>query len=415
MIALKCNLPDGWKLVPLAELCEINPTKPRGFARTADAPTTFIPMEAVDEKTGAVVTPQVRPYGAVARGYTYFEEGDVIFAKITPCMQNGKTAILTGLLNGIGFGSTEFHVFRAKPGVDSRWIYHLLRTAEFRRKAEENFEGSAGQRRVPEDFLKAVHVPVIESAENRTGVIEQLDERISRLNKVRPVAEQQFEAASRFPSAMLQDFFETHDSFIGWSRVRVADAVDTKIKMFDKRTFEKSEFMYIDITSVDNTEKRITAPRVIPAKDAPSRATYFVRPGDILISTVRPNLNAVALVGTEHDGAVCSSGFCVLRFKEGFCAQYFFHHFLSPQFVTAVTALVQGAMYPAISDDDVMEFVIPSPVTFEEQTAVAARLESRFDAALRLRRAAKRQLDVLSALPAAILREFFHFGNGVHA
>ena len=214
---------------------------------------------------------------------------------------------------------------------------------------------------------------------------------------------------------MLQDFFNTHESFKGWLRVRVADAVDTTIKVFDKRTFEKPEFTYIDITSVDNTEKRISAPRVIPTKDAPSRATYFVRSDDILISTVRPNLNAVALVGAEHDGAVCSSGFCVLRFKEGFCARYFFHHFLSPQFVSAVTALVQGAMYPAISDDDVKEFVIPSPTTLEEQTAIAARLHSRFDNALRLRRAAKQQLDALSALPAAVLRDFFNLGNEVHA
>src|SRR5206468_7822389 len=106
--------------------------------------------------------------------------------------------------------------------------------------------------------------------------------------------------------------------------------------------------------------KRVVSAKTVPTKSAPSRATYIVRTGDILIATVRPNLNAVVKIEPVYDGAVCSSGFCVLRFKEGFYADYFFYFFLSPQFVSAVTALVQGAMYPAIGDDDVRAFRLPA-------------------------------------------------------
>ena len=106
------KLPPGWRWVKLGEVCKINPRSPRDFTRSLDTPTTFIPMAAINEKTGTVTGPQIVPYYRVAKGYTYFEEGDVLFAKITPCMQNGKHVIARNLIDRIGFGTTEFHVLR---------------------------------------------------------------------------------------------------------------------------------------------------------------------------------------------------------------------------------------------------------------------------------------------------------------
>ncbi len=87
--------PAGWEMLPLGEVCEVNPKRPR-LDRHDDEPTSFLPMAAVDEVDGVIVDLQVRPYDAVKRGYTYFQEGDVLFAKITPSMQNGKAAIARG-------------------------------------------------------------------------------------------------------------------------------------------------------------------------------------------------------------------------------------------------------------------------------------------------------------------------------
>lgn len=87
------ELPKGWRWVRLGEVCEINPSRPKNFKRSPDAPTTFVPMAAVDEKTGIITKSEIVPYSKVAKGYTYFEENDVLFAKITPCMQNGKHVI----------------------------------------------------------------------------------------------------------------------------------------------------------------------------------------------------------------------------------------------------------------------------------------------------------------------------------
>ena len=99
-------LPDGWRWGRLGEVCEVNPRRP-SIDRSDETPTTFIPMEAVDAKSGAANL-HVRPFGEIKKGYTYFAEGDVLFAKITPCMQNGKHAIARDLLDGIGFGTTRY-------------------------------------------------------------------------------------------------------------------------------------------------------------------------------------------------------------------------------------------------------------------------------------------------------------------
>src|SRR5437879_177790 len=146
------ELPAGWRWAKLGEIGEINPRRPKGFRRDDRAPTTFVPMAAVDAIRGVIAGPQIRPYKAVANGFTYFAEGDVLFAKITPCMQNGKHAIATGLIDGLGFGTTEFHVLRPLDYVTSEWIHYFVRQPSFLREAEENFRGAVGQQRVPPEF-----------------------------------------------------------------------------------------------------------------------------------------------------------------------------------------------------------------------------------------------------------------------
>src|SRR5436190_22434472 len=101
-----------WPNKPLGEVCTLNPKIEASKTHSSESEVTFVPMVAVDEGEGIIARPELRPYNKVAKGYTPFRENDVLFAKITPCMQNGKAAIARGLRNGRGFGSTEFHVLR---------------------------------------------------------------------------------------------------------------------------------------------------------------------------------------------------------------------------------------------------------------------------------------------------------------
>ncbi|MGH9343639.1 MAG: hypothetical protein ACRD19_07760 [Terriglobia bacterium] len=150
--------------IPFSELVEVNPhVDLRGLHD--EAQVSFIPMSDVSD-SGRWLGRQERCLADVRVGYTSFAEGDLLFAKITPCMENGKGALASSLVNGIGFGSTEFHVLRARDGTDPRFIFHWLQSTQLRRRALAFMGGSAGQQRVQEDFFDHFRIP-------RTDPIEQ--------------------------------------------------------------------------------------------------------------------------------------------------------------------------------------------------------------------------------------------------
>jgi type I restriction enzyme S subunit len=152
--------PKGWPMAALGDVCTINPRLDKHQKPTADSIVTFVPMAAVDGIRGEVVIIEPRNYASVAKGFTPFIKDDVLFAKITPCMENGKAAIVPELVGGYGFGSTEFHVLRSTEHLHKAWLFGFVRREVFRQQAKLNFSGTAGQQRVPVDFLKTLSVPV---------------------------------------------------------------------------------------------------------------------------------------------------------------------------------------------------------------------------------------------------------------
>ena len=163
-------------------------------------------MPAVNERNGAITRPEVKPYQAVRKGYTYFEEGDVLFAKITPCMQNGKHAIARDLLDGIGFGSTEFHVLRPGERVTAEWVHFYLRQARVLEEATAHFEGSVGQQRVPADFLRRLQIPLPPVAEQRR-LTTALQAQLAAADAARTAAETQLATLRSLPAALLRQLF----------------------------------------------------------------------------------------------------------------------------------------------------------------------------------------------------------------
>ena len=167
----------GWGLRSLGECCELNPKKGSDRRLTSGIEVSFIPMTAVSEN-GAIKTSEKKTYDEVKVGFTYFAENDVLFAKITPCMENGKGAVAVDLCNGIGFGSTEFHVLRPLAGRSNPyWLYSLTVFDTFRKDATANMTGSAGQRRVPSIFLDKykVTLPPLELQNQFADFVHQVD------------------------------------------------------------------------------------------------------------------------------------------------------------------------------------------------------------------------------------------------
>jgi type I restriction enzyme S subunit len=165
----------GWGLSKLGLCCELNPKRPKGISD--DTMVSFVPMSAVSEK-GHMDCSDVKPYGDVKKGFTYFAENDVLFAKITPCMENGKGAVAVGLSNQIGAGSTEFHVLRPIRGKsDPYWLYIITMFAEFRTGARKVMTGSGGQLRVPISYLEnyPITLPPYSLQQQFAEIVKQSD------------------------------------------------------------------------------------------------------------------------------------------------------------------------------------------------------------------------------------------------
>ncbi|MCS2848180.1 restriction endonuclease subunit S [Bacteroides thetaiotaomicron] len=164
------------ELKRLGECCILNPRRPNIALCDTDK-VSFIPMPAVSED-GYLVDMTDEEYGKVKKGFTYFENNDVLFAKITPCMENGKGAIVHGLTNGIGMGSTEFHVLRPINGISSPyWLLALTRMPIFRERAAKNMSGTGGQKRVSASYLDhfMVGLPAIEEQRRFEAIYRQAD------------------------------------------------------------------------------------------------------------------------------------------------------------------------------------------------------------------------------------------------
>ena len=165
----------GWGITTLGECCELNPKRPRDI--DDELLVSFVPMPAVSED-GKIDCSDIKPYKEVRKGFTYFAENDVLFAKITPCMENGKGAVAKGLEGGIGSGSTEFHVLRPIAGKSNPyWLYILTMFESFRVGARKVMTGTGGQLRVPIGYLNdyPITLPPIDLQDRFEEFVHQSD------------------------------------------------------------------------------------------------------------------------------------------------------------------------------------------------------------------------------------------------
>ena len=187
---------------PLQEYVDINPRVE--LTEIDDQETVgFIPMSAVSDGATGEYTFTERPLEEVRKGYTPFADGDILWAKITPCMQNGKSCIVEGLPNGIGFGSTEFHVLRVRnAGVSKEFVKEFVSQKALRQVATYAFTGSAGQQRVPPEFLANLPFPAI-PREEQTQIVAIIESTRSEARRLRVEAESGWHEAKEWFEAQL--------------------------------------------------------------------------------------------------------------------------------------------------------------------------------------------------------------------
>lgn len=171
----------GWEIRQIQEVAEVNPRIDKK-AIPDDMEVSFVPMPAVEAESGEIDVSQIKLAKDAKKGFTAFLQGDVLFAKITPCMENGKMAIAPALVNDYGFGSTEFHVLRPRKGMDAKYLYYYVSSKSFRGEAERFMTGAVGQKRVPTTYIKEAAIPVA-PIEDQRRIVAEIEKQFSRLDE----------------------------------------------------------------------------------------------------------------------------------------------------------------------------------------------------------------------------------------
>lgn len=394
----------NWPKKQLSEVAQINPRRtPR--EREDATSTSFVPMEAVDEILGEVTQTISQPYSKVKKGYTYFENGDVIFAKITPCMQNGKHAVVNGLIDGFGFGSTEFHVIRASEEIIPEWIHYYLRRKQTLDAALKTFTGTVGQQRVPDAFLANLEIPV-PRPETQRQIAARLKAQLAEVETARQTAKAQLRNVAALKKKALESLFT---NIPNW--VPIGDAA----KLQSGYAFKSDNFKNSGVHLLRNANIR-------PGKvywddavflsecDSVKYPGYALSTGDVLISLDRPIISSgikVARVGANDLPALLVQR--VGRFlidPQKLDADYLYAYLQTDLFISKISGHDQSLGVPHISPAQVEAIEIPLP-EISVQRELSKQLNDVTNTWQVAVAAMQSQLNDLSKLPKAILAQAF--------
>ena len=193
-----------WNFTSIGTVCDINPkTVLPDFSD--DSIVSFLPMPTVEAETGAF-SPETVEYKKVKKGSTKFQNNDVLFAKITPCMENGKSCVVRDLIQGVGFGSTEFHVLRCHAGMLPEYVFYFVVQKVFRSKAISFMTGAVGQKRVPADYLRDCEIPVPTLAEQER-IVAEIESRFERADALETAVDRALNDAEKLKQAVLKKAF----------------------------------------------------------------------------------------------------------------------------------------------------------------------------------------------------------------
>ncbi|HZR89958.1 MAG TPA: restriction endonuclease subunit S [Bradyrhizobium sp.] len=369
---------SAWPLCELGDVIEINPRQPKDIAAAQEI--SFVPMAAVNEIHGAIADRQVREFGAVSKGFPTFAEGDVLFAKITPCMENGKVAIASNLVNGIGAGSTEFYVLRPSRSILPEYVFHFVRRQSFREACKANFTGSAGQQRVPRSYLERVLLPLPPLEEQRriAGLLDRAAEIRRRADAARA------KARAIIPALFLDMFGDPATNPKRWRALSFGDALlsGPQNGLYRPASDYGDGTRILRIDSFDDgsisDQRNLKRLRI----DAANREKFGLHEGDIVVNRVNspPQLGKAVLIPALEEPTVFESNMMRMRVSP---------EILLPAVVGAMLqlgsvrqALIKNAKHAinqsSINQGDVMGVVVFSPplqlqTIFAEQ---AQRLEA---------------------------------------
>jgi type I restriction enzyme S subunit len=365
-----------WNIFKMCEVAEINPRRPREINSLADDfQVAFVPMPAVNQHLGIIDGAEVRPLKEVRKGFTYFEEGDVLFAKITPCMQNGKSAIARGLMNGLGFGSTEFHVIRPhNDKVIAEWLWYFVRQLHFRQEATHHFRGAVGQQRVPPKYLANAQIPLPKSITDQRRIIDRVEEcmvRVEEIENLKSSANQEFQAL--IPAA-LEDIFHNN----GFQEIPLFDLLREKPK--NGVYLSKGEYVEsggIPIIRMGEMFRRFEVEEKVEKSVKTNKKLqddYGLLEGDVLVarrSIVYEGSGSMAMVTKSNQGGIFESSIIRLRLDTNkILPQFLVAFFHSREGFFRRMSITKKATISGINQQGLKQLLVPCPSIQQQEASL---------------------------------------------
>ena len=389
----------SWPTKKLATVAQINPRR-ASIERGDSVPTSFVPMEAVDEILGEVTQVLTQPYSKVKKGYTYFESGDVIFAKITPCMQNGKHAVVRNLIDGFGFGSTEFHVIRASEEIVPEWIHYYLRRKQTLDAALKTFTGSVGQQRVPSTFLEDLDIPVPDPDLQRQ-IAARLKAQLAEVETARQAVQVQLRDAAFLRQRLLRQTFDAladgpHKALGEWASTTSGSTPSRG----DKRYWSPAEIPWVKTGEV--VFAPITRTEEAISKQALAECSLTLLPlQTVLIAMYGQGKTRGQSAILEIEATTNQACFAILP-NDTWDADFLHHWLMASYDDLRSLSDGRGGNQANLNGGLLNALEIPAP-DIDDQQRIVARLKKQLAEADDLRTALEQQLRDLDALPQRIL------------
>ena len=398
----------GWQTKVLADVCQIRPPKAGARERlSCKELVSFVPMEDLGIGQKILAPTQTKPLEDVAGSYTYFADGDVLLAKITPCFENGKLGIADKLTNGIGFGSSEYIVFRPSPAIDKEWLYYFLSRQSFRDEGAARMSGAVGHKRVSKEFIESYPIPVPPLPEQHR-IVAILDEAFNGIATAKANAEKNLQNARALFESHLQSVFTERGE--GWGMKPLGEMAAFRNGINFTKTSKGDP---IRILGVKDFQSNHWAPlealdSIIPDGVVPDSDT--LQKNDIVFvrSNGNPELIGRCLLIGDVSERTTHSGFTIkarLQTQE-VLPTYLCHFLKSSRARKEMIDGGNGANIKSLNQGTLSRIVIPVP-SLADQGQIVQRLEEIQEETQRLASLYQQKLTALDDLKKSLLHQAF--------
>lgn len=373
---------------------------------------SFVPMEAVGEN-GGLTLEIIKEKADVESGYTLFFDGDVIVAKITPCFENCKGAVATGLHNGVAYGTTELHVLTPREDLQQRFLFYVTISHEFRIQGEAEMKGAAGQKRIPEEFIQnfRLRVPPVQDQER---IVRYLDRRTAQIDKLisekevmlRLLGEKAIARSARKVTHGLDHRVRLRPSYLTWLPEVPIHWTLKRGKLLLREIDERSSNGDETLLSL-RMERGLVPHNDVSEKEIPSENLIgykIARPGEIVLNRMRAASGLVA-VAPQH--GIVSPDYAVFRALDSVDPEYFTLLFKTPLMQAVFRSLSKGlgtgeSGFLRLYSEDFLSIKLPVP-PLHEQKAIVAELARERDRTATVETALEESIKLLKERRAALI------------